>query len=123
MSFGENLERIRKGKNVSQKQLGDALGLTQQMISSYEKDFSAPNMEVLLKLASYFNVSLDTLVGYTPKQSQENTIDEQFLSYYKYLNEKDKERCLTIVQTIVGDRALSAQQKRSKRNTPHHKAG
>ena len=37
MSFGDNLERIRKDKKVSQAKLGAALGLTQQMVSSYEK--------------------------------------------------------------------------------------
>lgn len=116
MSFGENLERIRRGKNVSQKELGDALGITQQMISSYEKNFSTPNIEVLLKIATFFHVSLDTLVGYTPIQEQEDSIDQRFLAYYQYLNDNDKERCLTIVQAILGDRELTAQTKKKKNN-------
>ena len=63
MSFGDNLERIRKDKKVSQAKLGAALGLTQQMISSYEKGMSSPNIEVLVKIADYFGVSIDFLVG------------------------------------------------------------
>lgn len=115
MTFGVNLERMRKDKHLSQKQLGDALGLTQQMISSYEKGSSAPNMDVLLKIAKYFHKSLDSLVGYIPAEEQENSIDTRFMSYYQMLNTSDKERCLMIVQAIVDDRALTTKMKKSKR--------
>lgn len=107
MAFGENLERIRKAQKVSQKQLGNALGLTQQMISSYEKGFSAPNMEVLLQIAEYFNVSLDDLVGFHPENPEENSIENRFLTYFHTLNSTDQERCLTIVQTILEDREIT----------------
>ena len=59
MSFGDNLERIRKDKKVSQAKLGAALGLTQQMVSSYEKGTSSPNIEVLVKIADYFGVEIE----------------------------------------------------------------
>ena len=54
MSFGDNLERIRKDKKVSQAKLGAALGLTQQMVSSYEKGTSSPNIEVLIPVKLSF---------------------------------------------------------------------
>ena len=106
MAFGENLERIRKAQKVSQKQLGNALGITQQMISSYEKGFSAPNMDILLQIAEYFNISLDDLVGFHPENQEENSIENRFLTYFHTLNSTDQERCLTIVQTILEDREI-----------------
>lgn len=105
MSFGDNLERIRKDRKVSQAKLGEALGLTQQMVSSYEKETSSPNIEVLLKTADYFNVSIDTLVGHVVKSPEANSPEAKLLRYFEKLNDDDKEKCLTIIQTIIQDRA------------------
>lgn len=113
MTFSQNLEHIRKAQKVSQKELGSALGITQQMVSSYEKGFSAPTMDILLQLAKYFNVSLDTLVGFEPEDPEENSVDDRFLSYFHTLNHADKERCLTIVQTILHDREMNDEGKKT----------
>ncbi|BBF44755.1 hypothetical protein lbkm_3489 [Lachnospiraceae bacterium KM106-2] len=107
MSFGSNLERIRKDKKISQAKLGIALGLTQQMISSYEKDLSSPNIEVLTKIADYFNVSIDFLVGHVIRKNESNTNEARFLKYFENLSEIDRERCITIAETIFNDRSLS----------------
>lgn len=115
MAFGENLEHIRKSQKVSQKQLGNALGLTQQMISSYEKGFSAPNMDILLQIAEFFNVSLDTLVGFHPENPEEDSVENRFLSYFHTLDSTDQERCITIVQTILEDREITQDTKKHKK--------
>lgn len=106
MSFGKNLERIRKDKKVSQTQLGAALGITQQMISSYEKEISSPNLDVLLKIAEYFNVSIDSLVGHIVNSSDSNTSKARFLRYFESLTELDREKCITIAKTIIADREI-----------------
>lgn len=113
MSFGINLIHLRKDRNISQAQLGSTLGLTQQMISSYENETSLPNIEVLLKLANYFNVSLDTLVDYTPQSPDQNAAENRLLHYFQTLTTVDKERCITIVKTIIEDRKLGNTTKKS----------
>ncbi|MCR5607837.1 MAG: helix-turn-helix domain-containing protein [Lachnospiraceae bacterium] len=111
MSFGTNLERIRKDKKVSQAKLGEALGLTQQMVSSYEKETSSPNIEVLIKIADYFSVSIDTLVGHVVKAPEANTPRARLTRYFEKLNDVDREKCLAIVQTIVQDRDMARDMK------------
>lgn len=106
MSFGRNLERIRKDKKVSQATLGEELGLTQQMISSYEKGTSSPNVEILKKIADYFNVSIDTLVGYVPNSPEISSAEARFLRYFETLNEIDREKCIMIAQTLIQDREM-----------------
>lgn len=103
MSFGSNLERFRKSKKISQAKLGETLGLTQQMISSYEKDLSSPNIDVLIKLADFFNVSIDTLIGHVAK-SEYSSSSTRFLRYFTALTELDRERCIVIIKTILEDR-------------------
>lgn len=113
MSFGSNLEQFRKAKKVSQASLGASLGLTQQMISSYEKDLSSPNVDVLVKLADYFNISIDALVGHTVNAPDSYTSTSRFLRYFMSLTEIDKERCILIIKTLVEDRNLRNEKKRN----------
>lgn len=107
MSFGRNLERIRKDKKVSQTTLAQELGLTQQMISSYEKNVSSPNIETLIKIADYFNISIDTLVGHKTSGAESVSPNSRFLKYFEALNDPDREKCITIARTLLQDRELS----------------
>jgi transcriptional regulator with XRE-family HTH domain len=61
--FSKKLIELRKQHNLSQLQLGKIVGLTQTAISMIEKAERAASIEVLDKLADYFGVSIDYLVG------------------------------------------------------------
>ena len=61
--IGKRLYKLRKAAGLSQKELGDLLAVSHHTISSYEKDKSDPNDEIKIKLAKYFRVSVDYLVG------------------------------------------------------------
>lgn len=102
MSFGKNLEKIRKDNKVSQATLGKVLGITQQMVSNYEKGSSQPNIELLVKMADYFKTSIDALVGYTPVNNDTMIAQrDRLMEYYDKLTEADREKCFTIMQTII----------------------
>ena len=114
MSFGRNLERIRKDHKVSQTKLGEYLGLTQQMISSYEKGISSPNVDLLCKIADYFEVSIDSLVDHVVKTPDAQSPESRLLRYFGKLTEKDKEKSILIIQTFLEDREM-AHAKRKRR--------
>lgn len=66
MTFGERLKILRQEKEITQSQLGELLGVSARMVSFYEKDKHIPrDSETLIKIAEYFNVSLDYLFGIT----------------------------------------------------------
>lgn len=62
MSFGENLLRLRKSKNISQDELGGQLNVSRQTISKWELEETTPDMEKLILLSDFFNVSVDELI-------------------------------------------------------------
>ena len=62
MSFAENLRLIRKEKNISQEELAEIIGVSRQAISKWEQGSVYPEIEKLLLLTKYFNVSLDALM-------------------------------------------------------------
>lgn len=61
--FGKNLKNLRKVKGLTQKDLADDLKITFNQISDWEIGRSNPDIEILEKLAEYFNVSVDSLLG------------------------------------------------------------
>lgn len=67
MSIGSNIKALRTMRNIKQKDMADALGFSCQNISKWENDVSLPDIETVVALAQYFNVSTDTLLGNVPK--------------------------------------------------------
>ena len=59
------LKKLRKERNVSQLKLAIDLNMNQNSISRYENGEREADYETLIKLANYFNVSLDYLLGRT----------------------------------------------------------
>lgn len=62
MKFNEKLKVLRKQSNLLQKNVADFLGVSIITIRQYEQGTREPNIEKILKLAAFFNVSLDELL-------------------------------------------------------------
>ena len=63
MSFGENLQRIRKKNQLSQEALAEMLGVSRQAVSKWELGDGYPEVDKLLILSKKLNISLDSLLG------------------------------------------------------------
>lgn len=68
-SFAERLKTLREEKKVTQRVIAAYLGLTDTAYGFYEQGKNYPNMDALVKLADYFGVSLDYLVGRSEKRN------------------------------------------------------
>ncbi|NCN05583.1 MAG: helix-turn-helix domain-containing protein [Spirochaetales bacterium] len=62
-TFGNVLKNLRHAQKLTQKKLGDALGLGQTTIANYEQGARFPDKKQLLRIADHFQVSLDYLMG------------------------------------------------------------
>jgi len=61
--FAQRVRELRKQRNLSQKELGEALGLTQKAISTIESGNRVTTIEKLILLAKFLDVSADYLLG------------------------------------------------------------
>ena len=61
----ENLKVLRKQHNLSQQKLADILHISQQSVYKYENDITSPDLETLIKMADFFNTSVDYIIGHT----------------------------------------------------------
>ena len=69
--INEMIRKLRKEFNISQVELASKLGVTKQCVSNWENDNILPSIEMLIKIAKYFNVSTDYLLGI----SSDKTLD------------------------------------------------
>lgn len=96
IEIAERLQKLRKENGYSQEELADALGISRQAVSKWERAESSPDTDNLILLARLYNVSLDQLL------STDETTDE-----IKQVNE-DKREGISITddegQTmVIGD--------------------
>lgn len=69
--LAENLIVLRKEKKITQEQLADFCGVTKASVSKWETAQTLPDILMLPKLAAFFNISIDKLLGYERKLTKE----------------------------------------------------
>lgn len=72
-SFGDRLKQLRKESNLTQQELACKFYLNKSSISRYENGTQLPEHDLLEKIADYFNVSIDYLLGRTDSKTNQNS--------------------------------------------------
>ena len=68
--FGDRLLELRRGAGLTQKQVADALDIHSVTYLHYEKDQREPPLELLVRMAAFFDVTTDWLLGVEPPTKQ-----------------------------------------------------
>lgn len=63
MKFGENLQKLRKERGISQEQLAEQLGVTRQSVSKWESGASYPEMDKIVAICNIFHCDMDVLIN------------------------------------------------------------
>ena len=80
INISENIVRLRREKRITQEQLADFLGITKASVSKWEMSYTMPDIQLLPRLAAYFDVTIDELMGYEPQLE-----DKQIRAIYEDL--------------------------------------
>ena len=78
MNYGEALKHQRKQYGISQLELAKRTGISQQNINRWEKGTVIPNIDFCVKLADFYGISLDELVGRYFKEDNKTTYSINF---------------------------------------------
>ena len=100
---GNRIKLLREEKEIKQDELARILSLSPSAIGMYERDEREPNDEITLKLADFFGVSTDFLLGKSDIRNPEqpsSEIDMAFYDGYKGLNEENKEIAKNIIEGL-----------------------
>lgn len=79
MNFGKNIKKIRSIKKLSQSAFAEIFGITRSSIGAYEEGRAEPKLEIIIKIAKHFSISVDSLIN------SEITVNE--LSHFHLLDE------------------------------------
>lgn len=82
MTFGQRLANLREEKGIYQKELAAILNVSPSTVSNYENDVHFPDIEILCKLANYFDVSTDYLLVRTDYRHNLNTLNHRLSKDY-----------------------------------------
>ena len=103
------IKQLRENRGLIQEILASELGITQQMLSKYERDVLCIKVDVLKRIAEYFNVTTDYLLGVSEvkrdlqgQMKVNKTLDTYYdlIEIYKGLDEYDQEMVWSIMQTV-----------------------
>ena len=117
------IKQLRENRGLIQEILASELGITQQMLSKYERDVLCIKVDVLKRIAEYFNVTTDYLLGISEvkrdlqgQMKVNKTLDTYYdlIEIYKGLDEYDQEMVWSIMQTV---KKTCEKRKRDKENT------
>ena len=86
MRFARILQDLREDRDISRKDLALALNISVSTLVMYEQGRREPNIDMLIKMADYFDVSIDFLVG----RSFKNENNELLVEALHLKNEIDK---------------------------------
>ena len=116
---GNRIKLLREEKEIKQEDLAKIIDVSPSAVGMYERDEREPNDEITLKLAEYFGVSTDYLLGKSdvrnPEEVNIDDVDVAFSSGIKGLNETNK---MIIKNTLE---ALIAKQKQDEEKKGENK--
>lgn len=108
--FSETLRKLRKNKKLNQAQLAKELYISPSAVSQYETGRTTPSRETLNRIAAYFNVSPEYLMGTSKIYEIEELLNQEYypgttvsevLRKIVRINGKDREALLTIVDSLM----------------------
>lgn len=103
------IKQLREKRGLIQEILAAELGITQQLLSKYERDITLIKVDILKKIAIYFNVTTDYLLGISDvkrdlqgQMKMNETLDQYYdlVEVYKELDEYDQEMIWSIIQIV-----------------------
>jgi transcriptional regulator with XRE-family HTH domain len=112
MSIGKNIKELRKAKNITQKGLGEAVGLSEGQISHYEVGRTIPPLGVIEEIAKVLEVSPRDIIGnYNLIIDQEENHNPPFLPDQEKAWIAEKNRLLLKIDQLQ-DKLLDISEKK-----------
>lgn len=100
-TIGQQIQYYRKMNHLSQQDLADYLHLSRQAISKWENDQTLPDLDTLSKLADYFKVSINEMMGVENKQEPYHELYHQLETTINHLQKSNRYRNLILSFVVI----------------------
>jgi transcriptional regulator with XRE-family HTH domain len=99
-TIGQRLQRFRKLRGYTQKELAAKIGIIQSLVSSYEGDKLKLSPEMIIRFAIALNVSTDEILGYKKSNSTDSAPSLKILRRLKEIEKLPVTEQKTLLKTI-----------------------
>ncbi len=100
LNIGSKIIQLRKDNNLSQSQLANKIGVSRTIVGNYERGTNSPSVEILLKIANTFNVSVDFIIGESNLSSYDKEILKRIEDIEK-LDEETKKNLFFLIDNVI----------------------
>jgi transcriptional regulator with XRE-family HTH domain len=114
LDIGAQIKKFRQQQQISQQELADYLHLSRQTVSKWELGKSLPDLENVIRLSEYFNVSIDVLIGYKKPGFFRNLFEGKTESKGNMMDEPEKNASVIYSSYTQDIQPLFARGKRVK---------
>ena len=98
----KSLKILRKKRNLTQKDVADAIGITFQTYSYYETGRTNPTPETLCKLADFFGVTIDELLGRTPQLFDDARVERpEIMELYELMTPQQQSNLINYARGML----------------------
>ncbi len=104
--LGENILKLRKENGLTQENVASLLGVTFQAVSRWENGVSYPDIELIPKIASIFQVSIDSLLGYQIEKINTTHYEEKYQDNNLYWGNDIWDKCYDVMKLLPPVRPL-----------------
>lgn len=87
LTTGGRLRQLREEKKLGQKEIASILGMSDSGYSCYENDIRIPTTQNLIKLAEFYNVTTDFILGIDGKYMNVNDVSKRVQALEKQISE------------------------------------
>ena len=101
--FANRLRELRKEKNVNQQKLSNYLGYGYTAIANYESGRNEPSIDTICKIADYFDVTVDYLIGHEDNPKRVDAISKaeaELILNYRNINREDQRILLEMAKSL-----------------------
>jgi transcriptional regulator with XRE-family HTH domain len=95
--LGEKLKKLRESKNISRKELGEVIGVTDKTIGKYERGEVNPSEDVIVKISDYFNVYYE----YFTDDNYMNKFEDRVQTHFVNTEVENIEEVLIEIQELL----------------------
>ncbi len=96
--ISENIKNLRKAHSLTQEQMAEALGVTVGAVYKWEAGLSMPEIKLIMEIADFFEISVDTLLGY---EQQNGNVENRIQRICQCILEKDYEEGASEVEKTL----------------------
>lgn len=97
-----DLKNIRKSRHLSQQDVANAIGIPVRTFCGYEREEREPTLEMLGKLADFFGVTVDELLGRSPQLFDDARVERpEVLDLFEQLSSAEQQQVIGYMKGLI----------------------